>query len=153
MLEARKASMWNNRYNITVDGVSVVTWEGSLWKSGGQFDVGGRHYRVSGNGWGTRFQMVDEAGIVVATASRVGRKHWTVEADGRTHEFRRASMWRQEEELVVEGQRVGSVRRLSSWRADSVADLPTLPLPTQIFVLCVVLTMWDNAAAAVAAST
>jgi hypothetical protein len=151
MLEARKASLWNRTYNITVDGVSVVTWKGSLWKSGGQFEVGGRRYRVTSNTFATGYQMVDEAaGVVAAAAKRVGRKNWTVEAEGRTHQFRRASMWREEQELLVDGRRVGSVRRPSVWRTTAIADLPTLPLATQIFVLCVVLTMWDNNAAAAA---
>jgi hypothetical protein len=72
----------------------------------------------------------------------------SVEADGRTYEFRRASMWRQEEELHSEGLRVGSVKRTSLWRGDVVAELPGLPLPVQIFVLAVVLTMWDAQSAA-----
>jgi hypothetical protein len=153
MLEARRASLWNRTYNITVDGVSVVTWKGSVWKSGGQFEVGGRRYVVTSNAFATRYEMVDQTGMVVASARRVGRKNWTVEAEGRTHQFRRASMWREEQELLVDGQRVGSVRRPSMWRTDAIADLPTLPLATQIFVLCVVLTMWDNAATAAAASS
>jgi hypothetical protein len=153
MLEARHASFWNRTYNITVDGTSVVTWKGSMWKSGGQFEVGGRQYRVTSNAFATRYEMVDQTGMVVASAKRVGRKNWTVEAEGRTHQFRRASMWREEQELLVDGQRVGSVRRPSMWRTDAIADLPTLPLATQIFVLCVVLTMWDNAATAAAASS
>ena len=152
MLEARRASLWNRTYNITVDGVSVVTWKGSVWKSGGQFEVDGRRYVVTSNAFATRYEMVDQTGMVVASARRVGRKNWTVEAEGRTHQFRRASMWREEQELLVDGQRVGSVRRPSLWRTDAIADLPTLPLATQIFVLCVVLTMWDNAATAAAAS-
>jgi hypothetical protein len=151
MLEARRASLWNRTYNITVDGVSVVTWKGSLWKSGGQFEVGGRRYQVTSNAFATSYQMVDQTGMVVATATRVLRKNWTVEAEGRTHQFRRASVWREEQELLVDGERVGSVRRLSMWRTDAIADLPTLPLATQIFVLCVVLTMWDNNAAAAGA--
>jgi hypothetical protein len=43
---------------------------------------------------------------------------------------------------------VGSVRRTSFWRREIVADLPGLPLPVQIFVLGVVITMWDAQAAA-----
>jgi len=74
------------------------------------------------------------------------------EAEGRTHQFRRTSAWRDDQELLVDGQRVGSIRRPSVWRTNAIADLPTLPLATQIFVLCVVLTMWDNNAAAAASA-
>jgi hypothetical protein len=41
---------------------------------------------------------------------------------------------------------VGSVRRNSIWRSDAVADLPGLPLTVEVFVLAVVLAMWDSEA-------
>jgi hypothetical protein len=146
MIEARKASVWKNRYDITVDGRRLATWDGSSWKSGGTFGLDARRYEVRGNMWGNKYGMVDEDGTRIASADRVGRKNWTVEADGRTYEFHRASLWRQEEELHSEGRRVGSVKRNSIWRGDAVADLPGLSLPVEVFVLAVVLTMWDSAA-------
>jgi len=100
--------------------------------------------------WGSTYAMVDEDGKPIASADRVGRKNWTVEADGRTYQFHRASPWRQEEELHFEGRRVGSVKRKGRWRGDAVADLPGLPLPVQVFVHAVVLAMWDSSAAAAA---
>jgi hypothetical protein len=148
MLEAKKASVWRNRYNITSAGLPLVTWDGSAWKHGGTFELAGQRYSVRGNMWGSKYGMVDEHGTRVASADRVGRKHWTVEVQGQTYSFRRVSMWRNEEELLVEGRRVGSVKRTSVWRRDAVADLPGLAPPVQIFVLAVVLTMWDEQAAA-----
>jgi hypothetical protein len=148
MLQAKKVSMWRNRYRIIADGQPVATWDGSVWKVGGQLELAGRRYQVRGNMWGSKYGMATEDGVAVAAADRVGRKRWTVEADGRTYEFRRASMWRQEEELHSGGRRVGSVKRTSVWRGDAVAELPGLALPVQIFVLAVVLTMWDSQSAA-----
>lgn len=142
--------MWKNRYDITADGEQLATWDESSWKTGGTLELGGRHYEVRANMWGTRYELVDGDGTSIASADRVGRKSWTVEADGRTYEFRRVSMWRQEEELRSDGQRVGSVRRKSIWRGDAVADLPGIPRPVEVFVLAVVLTMWDLAAASAA---
>jgi hypothetical protein len=49
------------------------------------------------------------------------------------------------EELHLEGRRVGSVLKKSIWRGDAVADLPGLSLPVAVFVVAVVLTMWDSA--------
>jgi len=106
--------------------------------------------RRRGNAWGTRYSMVDAAGTEVASAERVGRKRWTVEAAGQTYHFQRASMWGNEQELHAGGVRVGSVKRTSVWRGDVAADLTELPLPVQIFVLGVVITMWDAQAAAAA---
>jgi hypothetical protein len=54
-------------------------WNGRGWRNGGTFDLAGRRYDVKSNVWGTQFQMIDEPGMIVATADRVGRKRWTVE--------------------------------------------------------------------------
>ena len=148
MLEARKASFWRNRYEISADGEVLLTWEGSSWRHGGTFELAGQQYSVRGNMWGSRYGMVDQFGTRVASADRVGRKNWTVEAGGRAYTFHRRSIFRQEEQLHSEGQRLGTVKRSNRWRSDAVADLPGLPLPVQVFVLAVAITMWDSAAAA-----
>ena len=144
MIEARKASFWRSRYDFIADGRQFATWDGSSWKSGGTVELDGRHYEVRANMWGSTYGMVDEYGSRIASADHVGRKSWTVEANGRTYEFCHASPWREEEELRSEGQRVGSVKRKSIWRGDAVADLPGLPLSVEVFVLAVVLTKWDS---------
>ncbi|MEV8510711.1 hypothetical protein [Dactylosporangium sp. NPDC051484] len=148
MLQARRTSVWRSRYEVVADGRTVITWDGALWNNGGDFTLDGRRYEVRGNVWGSRFTMVDGSGAQVARAERVGRKQWTVEAAGRAYHFRRSSIFGTEQELVTDGRRVGSVRRTSVWRGDVAADLPGLPLPVQIFVLGVVITMWDAQAAA-----
>ena len=140
--------MWRNSYDITLDGRPLARWDGSSWKAGGTLELDGRRYHVRSNMWASTYRMADGDGATVATAHRVGRRSWTVEADGVGYSFRRPSVWRHEEELLSEGRRVGSVRRNSIWRSDTVADLPGLPVPVQVFVLAVVLTMWDQAAAA-----
>jgi hypothetical protein len=97
--------------------------------------------------------MVDADGTPVASAERVGRKRWTVEAAGQTYHFQRASMWSDEQELLAGGVRVGSVRKTSFWRGDATAELPGLPLPVQVFVVGVVITMWNAKAAAAGAAS
>jgi len=148
MLEARKVSVWKNRYDIIADGRRLAGWDVSAWRAGGTIKLDGRRYAVRGNMWGNKYGMVGEDGTPIASADRVGRKRWTVEADGRTYEFQRASLWRQEQELHCEGRRVGSIKRSHFWRPGAVAELPGLPLPVQAFVLAVVLTMWEQSAAA-----
>ena len=148
MLHAKKVGFWKNRYEITADGRVLATWEGSIWKSGGTVELDGRRYEIRSNLWGNKYGMVTEDGAAVASADRVGRKKWTVEADGRVYEFRRASIWRQEELLCSEGHQVGVIKRTSMWRGDATAELPSLPVPVQVFVLAVVLTMWDQQFAA-----
>ena len=45
---------------------------------------------------------------------------------------------------------MGSIERNSIWHGNAAADLPGLPRPVEVFVLAVVLTMWDVAAASAA---
>lgn len=152
MLEARKVGFWRSRYTIVVAGRAVATWDSAFWKSGGSFELDGQRHEVRGNAWGNRFTMVGPDGTSVASADRVGRKRWTVEAGGQTYRFRRASLWSKEQGLYVGDDRVGSVKQTSVWRGDAVADLPGLPLPVQIFVLGVVITMWSQQGAAASAA-
>lgn len=151
VIEARRTSILRSRYHIVVDGAQVATWEGSTWRTGGIVELAGRRHQVRANLWGTTFEMVDDAGTLLASARRVGRKDWTVEAGATTYQFRRASFWRQEQELLAGGQRVGFVRRTGIWRGDVVADLPGLPLAVEVFALAVVLATWDSESAAAAA--
>ena len=61
MLEARRVSLWRNRYEIVADGQPLAMWDGRVWRNGGTFDLAGRRYDVKSNMWGTRFEMTDEA--------------------------------------------------------------------------------------------
>jgi hypothetical protein len=55
-----------------------------------------------------------------------------------------ASAWSGEQSLLDGGgHRVGSIRRVSPWRADTEADLPGVPLLVQVFALIVVLATWE----------
>jgi hypothetical protein len=136
---------------VTRDGVPVAAWDGSMWRSGGELTVDGQVFQVRGNAWGTRFTMLDKAGATVAGAERVGRKQWTVTAGPLTYTFRRASVWSQAQDLLVGGTKAGSVRKLGFWGSDVAVDLPTVPLPVQVFVLGVVVTMWQAQSSAAAA--
>jgi hypothetical protein len=150
MLEARKVGAFSPAYDILLDGRPLTRWEASWWRSRGAFTLDGQAYEVRGNGWGTQFTLLDQFGGAVATAGKLGRREWTLTAGGRTYQFRRASWWKQQEDLLLDGQPAGSILRPSMWRTAAQADLPTLPLPAQVFVFAIVLTMWDNQASAAA---
>src|SRR5437773_2813916 len=148
MLTAEKPSPWGRPYDISVGGRHIARWEPSWWKSGGVFDLDGQRYQVHGNALGSRFELIGPTGQPLAAAQRVGSKLWTVQAGTDTYRFRRASIWRGDQELLLGDQAVGSIRRGSMWRRSAVAELPGMPQPVQVFVLCVVLAMWDAAAVA-----
>ncbi|GIF71891.1 hypothetical protein [Asanoa siamensis] len=150
MLTARPVSAWRNRYDVALDGRPLTTWEASFWKHGGAFVLDGHRFEVRGRAWGGRSTMVDEAGAELATAARVGRKRWTVTYRDQAFEFRRRSIWSQQQDLYVGDNAVGHARRPSVWRRDVELSLPTVPLPTQVFVLGVVIAQWDAETAAAA---
>lgn len=149
-MEAKKISVWGNRYRVTDHGREITTWDTSVWKNGGRFELDHHRFTVRGNAWGNRYTMLDASGAVAASALSVGRKRWTVEAAGQTYHFERTSMWGHEQELRVAGTRAGSVRKDGVFRSGITADLPGLPLPVQVFVLGVIITMWESQAAAAA---
>ena len=140
--------MWRGRYQMKADGRPVAVWDPTWWRTGGDFEVDGRLFTVRSNGWGTKFRMLDQVGAEVARVDRAGRKRWTVVADGRTYEFRRASFWGNQQELVADGVKVGSLRRTGAWSGDVEADLPGMPLPVQICVVGVQIAIWHAQQAA-----
>lgn len=146
-MEARKISVWRSRYSVTDRGREIAVWDSSIWTNGGEFELDGRQFQVRSNTWGNKYTMADNLGTVVATADRVGRRRWTVEAAGQTYHFRRKSVWTSEEELVLGDTRVGSVRKTGFWSGDVTVELPTLTTAVQLFVLGVIISMWNAQAA------
>jgi hypothetical protein len=96
--------------------------------------------------------MTTTDGAVVATADRVGRKRWSVEAGGELYRFQRESVWRPDQALMLGDRKVGTIKRASKWKGGAVAELGEMSLPVQLFVLAVVVTMWNQQAAAAGAA-
>jgi hypothetical protein len=154
MLEALRADDFRNIYEFTIDGQPLTTVEGHLLREGRTFELDGRRYEIVGNFRRTRYEMTDHFGMVVAQAERVGRGRWTVTANGHTYEFGRPVRQlkdilsrlfaRKGEELLIEdGQEVGSIRWLGHF-LDTVADLPGMPVPVQVFAIVVMQSVWDS---------
>lgn len=144
MLQGSKTGVWSGTYEITLDGRPLTTWTRRPVWTGGSFNLDGRRFDVHSNVWGGRFDLSAEDGQQVAAADRVGRKRWNVQADGHRYEFERVSAWSGEQSLLDGGgQQVGSIRRVSPWRAAAAADLPGVPLLVQVFALVVVLATWE----------
>ena len=146
MMLAHRTSAWRGDYEVLVEGQPLATYARSAWRGGGVLEVDGRSYQVRSNAWGTDYSLAEEGGAAIASAQRVGRKEWAVDAEGVTYRFRRASVWRLEHDLLVQGVRVGSVRGTSLWRGDVEADLPGLPPLVALFALAVAVTTWELAA-------
>jgi hypothetical protein len=148
-LKATRKAFWGNDYEITVDGHSLTRWDARTWRTGGAFELDGRGFEVRTNFLASRYELTDHsvgAEVAVAVAARAGRKHWKIEAESRTYEFERASFWRLEERLMIDGRPAGSIRRAHLQADETVATLPDLPRHVQVFALLVVLSGWDLAA-------
>lgn len=151
MLTAQQSDFWGRTYVISLDGVELTQFNPKQWGAGGTFHLDGTPYELTSNMWGATYALTTTGDKVIATAEKVGRKHWTVESEGRVYQFERISMWRGDQALMASGQQVGTLRRAKGWKLGVAAELPTLPVPVRVFVVAVVLTMWRAQAAAAAA--
>src|SRR5664280_998905 len=108
MIEARKASVWKNRYDIIADGLRLAAWDGSSWKAGGTVErrgsVGQRplavHRRPGDRGrryidWFNHRRLHGEIGLVppVEFEAQHAQHHHTTSApcsagDPRLHQTR-----------------------------------------------------------------
>lgn len=145
-MEALRVGVWGGRYDLVADGERVATWEKSGWQPGGTLELDGRRYVLRADLSERTCALVGSGGVRIASADRVGRKDWTIQAGGATYRFRRTTPWRMKETLLVDGQRVGYLRRRRAWRAHAVADLPGVPLDVEVFALAVVLMQWKAGA-------
>ena len=161
-VRAEKTGFWRSRYEISVDDRPVATFDGTTWKGGGTFTVRDQQtYRVVARKFGSRYElcrMLDADGTLsepLAVAERVGRKEWSItEADGTDYRFRRRSFWGSEQDLLgPDGTSAGEVRRLSAWRGGALAELPRMHEALQVFVVAVVICMWDSQTAAAASAS
>ncbi len=79
----------------------MAVWDPSIWKPGGSFSPDGQRSMVKGNMSGNRYSMANVDGTPRSqTADHGGRKRWTVVSDGQAFAFRRASICRNDQELV-----------------------------------------------------
>lgn len=150
MLEARRVSLWRNRYEIVADGQPLAMWDGRVWRNGGTFDLAGRRYDVKSKRVGHAIRD-DRRGRHDRRDGRSGRSQAVDGGGERPNIPFPASVM-----VAIRGVTrcrwpAGGLRSgASRWRRDAVADLPDLPLPLQVFVVVVVLTMWDAQATAAA---
>jgi hypothetical protein len=133
-------------------GGHVALWEPRMFRGGGSLTVEGHLYQLKSGGFGTRLTMSDAAGGVVAAAERLGRSKWSITAGTQTYSFAKRSIWSADEEVFLNGRKVGMITRASSWKGDANATLPGVPMPVQVFAVVAVLTKWAQDSSASAGS-
>ncbi|EFK99910.1 MULTISPECIES: hypothetical protein [Streptomyces] len=149
MLEIKPESTFGRGYEVLVNGMSVGTWSSRVWRSGGQIDMAGETFEFRSGSWGRSFEMLT-GGTVRAEAHRSGG-HWLVTGEGGPYELKRPSFLRGKRQLVADGRVLGEFRS-SGIRGGLTADLGDVPLPVQVFVGVVVLTLQRRQRTTVAAS-
>ncbi|HEY2221526.1 hypothetical protein [Actinomycetospora sp.] len=150
MLEAHRATSFRSRWEVRQDGAPLLVLEKKGWRSGVEYALDGATYEVRSTWTGSRYTLTS-GDSELAQAHRIGRKHWSVSTpDGEFH-FRRRSVWKADQEWVASADApsvLGGIRRTGTWRGDAEARLPGMSTPLAVFVLAVVLLMWEQAAAA-----
>ena len=154
MLEAHRVSSLRPRWEVREDGAPLLVLEKKGWRSGVEYTLDGAPYEVRSTWTGNRFTLT-RGDAEIAHAERIGRKHWSVSTpDGTEFHFRRRSIWKSDQDWVSgpdAAAALGGIRRTGTWRGDAEARLPGMPTPLAVFVLAVVLLMWEQAAAAATA--
>jgi len=151
MLHARREGAFRHSYVITEDGDVPVTTVTSSLRGDAAYELDGVAYRLRISGIVRRQALLETTdGRPVAGADSIGRRRWTVSAQGRSYEFERVGLFGNEQAHVAGGERRGSVRRVGFWRTTAQADLPELPRLVAVFAFAVALLAWqrDDAASA-----
>ncbi|MGE9692373.1 MULTISPECIES: hypothetical protein [unclassified Streptomyces] len=150
MLEIKPESAFGRGYEVLVNGMSVGNWSSRLWSSGGQIDMAGESFTFRSGGWGRSFEML--AGDTVRAEAHRSGGHWVVTGEGGPYELKRPSFLRGKRQLVADGRVLGEFRS-TGFRGGVTAELGDVPLPVQVFVGVVVLTLQRRQRTAVAASS
>ncbi|HEY2193913.1 MAG TPA: hypothetical protein VGH76_16675 [Actinomycetospora sp.] len=154
MLEAHRVSSFRPRWEVREDGAPLLVLDKKGWRSGVEYTLDGTAYEVRSTWTGSRYTLA-QGDAELAHTERIGRKHWSVTTPDGEYHFRRRSIWKSDQEWVPDPEAstaLGGIRRTGTWRGDAEARLPGMPTPLAVFVLAVVLLMWEQAAAAATAA-
>ena len=142
MLFARRWGAPRLHYKIAKDRKSLATWTPPSKGSGGTFAVAGVDYRIEAVSAGTAvLEVVD--GPSVAVAEGLGRTPWVVRTHDSTYTVDRTLERWAEQQVFVRGRWVGAVRQAGRSGRHAEAELPDVPDPVAVFVMALVLQMWD----------
>ncbi|WP_203960721.1 hypothetical protein [Actinocatenispora thailandica] len=139
MLHAKRAHPPGQQYEFTEDGRPLTRVLLRRGRIGARFTLHGAGYLVRAHRFSGVYELLDADGAVVATTDRVGRS-WQLSCSGRTVGFRQTAPASREYAMVGDdGATAGTIRRAGHVRTEVTAELPSLELLLQVFVLVVVL--------------
>ncbi|RCG23009.1 hypothetical protein DTL70_15040 [Streptomyces diacarni] len=169
MLHAKRVHPPSQEYELTEDGRALTAFSLRRGRIGARFTLGGVDYLVRTHRFSGVYELLDAGtgtdsggegdghgeGTVIAATDRV-RRSWHLTCSGRVVSFRRSAAADREFTMIGDdGEPAGTIRRTGHVRSEVTADLPSLELVLQVFVLVVVLLRRrrKRAAAAVRASS
>jgi hypothetical protein len=156
VLTVRALGAFKNGFDLVDDEAgSVGGFRGSAWREHGDIVVGRERLGFRRHG-GRRFTLESPSGVL-ATAVKPSRwsGRWEITLGDRTYELAKRSLMSRTVEVRGRGQVLGEVRPKGVFGGNAAVELPAeLPVPVQVFVIAVVLTLWrrDETAGASAAT-
>jgi hypothetical protein len=148
MLRARRRGFFRREYEVYSDDAQVTVLTGAR-REGCEFTLPDAGYRVERDGR-KRFVLTGPNGRVAAADRQSGRE-WTIQTAGGNLTLAKPSIWRSGWE--IRGTTTGEIRQDGWFSRTYAADVPPdVPLPVAVFVLYVVLVIFERQAAASSAA-
>jgi len=148
MLRARRRGLFRREYEVFADDAPVTVLAGAR-QEGCEFSLGGAGFQVERDGR-KRFLLYGPEGQLAA-AERVTGREWTVRTPDGNLTLEKPSFWRSGWE--IHGTSTGEIRHEGAFARTYTADVPPdVPLPVAVFVLYVVLVIFERQARAAAAA-
>ncbi|MFL6122899.1 hypothetical protein [Actinophytocola sp.] len=146
MLRARRRGFFRREYEVYADDTPVTVLTGAR-REGCEFTLSGAGFRVDRDG--RRHFLLTGPDGRIATADRQSGREWTVRTAGGELTLAKPSIWRSDWE--VRGAASGAIRQEGWFSRTYSADVPPdVPLPVAVFVLYVVLVIFERQASAAA---
>ena len=134
-------------FNVSEGERHLAHVDVSAWKEKGILTINGVAHRVYREGALHGDFLLERDGIVLARATKPSafRSVLVIRHDGRTYELARASLWRRRYVVRSGNDEIGSLSATSAWRRDAAVTLPEQwPLPLKVFVIWLVIILWNR---------
>jgi hypothetical protein len=150
MLRARRRGIFRREYDVFSEGEQVTSLTGGRRESC-EFSLAGNGYRIERVDR-RRFRLVGPAGQEAVAERETGRE-WRVRSGSGNLTLAKPSIWRSSWEIRQRGTTRGEIRQDGAFKRTYSAGVPAdVPLPVGVFVLYVVLVIFERQAAAAAAA-
>ncbi|MBW0102701.1 hypothetical protein [Pseudonocardia sp. KRD291] len=140
MISAQRTGRTPDRYVLSRERRPVGTVTLGRGMSGATLELGTTVYEIRAGADRGSYELLAVDRVVMATAERVHRRHWSVRTAEGTHLFRRGTFGTLESLTDADGRGLGRVARSGRGVSGVVSDdLPGMDVVAHAFVLTLVL--------------